>query len=413
MITIKKLHNINDQPLLNIINKFNNVVRYAYNRRIKNNINKASKLEQFVKLNMLNIGLDSSWIKAAVKKATELQKDTKLYFGGKSNFFKRKFNKIKEFSKNLPIEMRGSCSDKGNRKASLIDGKIIFKPFKGLKYEINLKLSKNESRMLNIIEEESKLGKNYFNIEFDKKYVYLSFNEPIMAKHEFKKDIYLGIDLNPNWIAISIMDDGINEIYKELIDLRLLNKCNKNKKEYELSIISKHIINLCKTYKVEYTCLEDLSISSSNKGKGKKYNKLVNNDWNRNYFVNNLIKWLNISNIKYLKVNPFYTSFIGQIKNEKDYDSIAASKEVSFRGYLMNKGFKIYDYINGFLSGLVTTRWKEMLPNINTFKELYEYFKNQKKSRYNYRFLFNDVEKQKWSYFRLNSNKSMVDLIRF
>ena len=71
-------------------------------------------------------------------------------------------------------------------------------------------------------------------------------------------------------------------------------------------------------------------MSSGDKGKGKYYNKLVNNDWNRNYFVNNLKKWLNINSIKFLMVNPFYTSFIGQVKNPGDYDSIAASKEVAY-----------------------------------------------------------------------------------
>ena len=38
--------------------------------------------------------------------------------------------------------------------------------------------------------------------------------------------------------------------------------------------------------------------------------------------------------------------------------------------------------------------------------------KTKKKSKYSYRFLFNDVEKQKWSYFNLKSHKSMIDLIR-
>ena len=398
MITLKKIHNINDSVFLELINKFNNVVRYSYNRRIKDNINKTSLLEQYVKLNMLNIGLDASWIKAAVKKSMELQTNTKLYFGGKGNFFKRKFKKKVEFNKNVPLEMRGSCSDKGNRKAEIINNKLFFKPFKRLKYEIKLDLSKNESRMLSVIEEECKLNKNYFNIELDQKYVYISFNEPVMETHTFKKNRYLGIDLNPNWIALSIMDNGIKEIFKEIIDLRELNKCDKNKKEYELSIISKHIINICKQYKAEYICLEDLNISSNNKGLGKKYNKLANNDWNRNYFVNNLVKWLNINGIKYMKVNPFYTSFIGQIKNEKDYDSIAASKEVSYRGYLMNKGLKIYDYINQFLSNSVTTRWKEMLPNVETYKDLYNHFKNQKKSKNSYRFLFTQSEKDKYSY---------------
>jgi len=414
MVTIKKKHNINDPKFLELLTKFNNVVRYAYNRRVKDGISKLSEMEQHVKLNMMNIEcLDASWIKDAVKKATELNTDKKLYFGGKSNFFKKKFGKKVDFNKNSPMEMRGSSNDKGNRKAKLIDNKFIFKPNKGLEFEIELKLSRNERRMLNIIQEESKLSRNYFNFEINEEYLWISFNEPVMESHTFKKGRYLGIDLNPNWIAISIMDNGITEVYKELIDLTKLNKCSKSKKEYELSILSKHIIKICKGYSVESVCLEELSMSSGDKGKGRSYNKLVNNDWNRNYFVNNLRKWLNINSIKVVMVNPYYTSFIGQVKNPEDYDSIAASKEVAYRGYLMDCRFRVNDYINGFLSGPVTTHWKEMLPDINTFKDMYNYFKSQKKSRNSYRFLFNEAEKLKWSCLRLMSYKSGIDLIRF
>jgi hypothetical protein len=320
MITIKKRHNLEDPVFLEFINKFNNVIRFSYNRRVKDKITKLSDLEKIVKSEMSNIDcLDASWIKCAVKKASELNIDNKLYFGGKKNFFKRKFNKIKEFNKNSPLEMRGSSNDKGNRKAKIIGSKFIFKPSRGIKFDIELKLSKNELKMLNIIEEESKISKNYFNFEINDKYIWISFNEPIMNKHKFKKNRYLGIDLNPNWLAISIMDNGITEIHKELIDLRLLNKQNKNKKQYELSILNKYLVKLCKNYHVEYVCLEELNIRSSNKGLGRSYNKLLNNDWNRNYLVNNLVKWLNISSIKHKMVNPFYTSFMGQIKNMKDY----------------------------------------------------------------------------------------------
>jgi hypothetical protein len=71
----------------------------------------------------------------------------------------------------------------------------------------------------------------------------------------------------------------------------------------------------------------------------------------------------------------------------------------------MNKGFKVSEYVNEFLSSLVTTHWKEMLPEVNTFKEMYNHFKFKKKSKNSYRFLFNDVEKLKWSCFRLMSDE--------
>jgi hypothetical protein len=411
VITIKKKHNITDDRLIDLLIKFNNVVRFSYSRRVKDKILNITELESIVKTKMQNIDcLDASWIKCAVKKSVELQTENKLYFGGKANFFKKKYNKITTLDKNMPMEMRGSSSDKGNRKGKLVNGNLIFKPYKGLEFEIKMNLSKNERNLLSIIEEESKDKKNYFNIKINNEYIWISFNEPSIYSHSFKKDRYLGIDLNPNYLALSIMDKGEKEVYKELIDLKLLNKLNKNKKQYELTQLNKRIIGLCKGYSVEFVCLEDLNIKTSNKGNGKKYNKLVNNDWNRNYFTNNLVKWLTINSIKHLFINPFYSSFIGQIKNEEDYDSIAASKEIALRGFLSKK-ININDYINNFLSSLVTTRWKKMLPNVNTYKDLYDYYK-QKKSKNSYRFLFNDVEKQRWSCLRLWFYKSNIDLIR-
>jgi hypothetical protein len=77
----------------------------------------------------------------------------------------------------------------------------------------------------------------------------------------------------------------------------------------------------------------------------------------------------------------------------------------------MIKGIKVQDYVNNFLNDSVTTHWKEMLPEISTNKELYNHFKDKKKSKNSYRFLFNDVEKQKCSSFRLKSIKSLIDLI--
>lgn len=222
MITIKKKHNINDEYFIKLLNQFNNVIRFSYNRRIKDNITSLSSLESIVKSTMKNIDLlDASWIKCAVKKAFELQTENKLYFGGKSNFFKRKYDKIDSLNKNMPLEMRGSKSDQnGNRKGKLKDGNFILKPSKGIEYNIELKLSNNEKKLLQIIESQSNIHENYFNFEINETYIWISFNEPIIYKHTFKKNRILGIDLNPNWIALSIIDNGSKEIYKELIDLR-------------------------------------------------------------------------------------------------------------------------------------------------------------------------------------------------
>lgn len=107
MITIKRKHNLDNLVFKELIDKYNNVIRYSYNRRLKDGITKLSELEKFVKSNMNNIGcLDASWIKCAVKTSSELNIDNKLYFGGKKNFFKRKFKKIESYNKDFPLGMR-------------------------------------------------------------------------------------------------------------------------------------------------------------------------------------------------------------------------------------------------------------------------------------------------------------------
>ena len=415
MITIKKPHNIYNNSLLNsLINQYSNIVRFSYNRKVKDGIINKNQLEQTVKQQMNNIDLDASWIKAGVKKADEIKVDGKLYFGGKKSFFKRKYHKINSYDKSIPLDIQGETNGrKGNRKANLDieNNQLIFKPFRGEKINIPLKLSKNEKQLLSVIQERCENNEDYFNIKIDSKFVYISFNEPNIYQHNYKKNRFLGIDLNPNYIALSIMDKN-KEVYKEIIDLKTLNKqSTKNKKKYELTQVNKYITNLAKGYNVEYVCLEDINIKSKNNKKGKHFNKLVNNDWDRNYTTNNLCKWLTIYGIKYLMVNPYYTSFIGQMKYESDYDSIAASKEVAYRGYLKVNNYNTYDYIQSFLGQQTTTHWKKML-NVNTYKDVYNYFK-QKKSKNSYRFLFNDVEKERWSCFSLKSQSSMVDLIRF
>lgn len=439
LVTIKKEHNIdfkNDAYLTDMLNKFGNVVRFSYSRIIKDGVEELKDLEKVVKTTMNNIeSLDASWVKCAVKLSTELDTDNKIYFGGKSNFFKRKYKKDfdtegnipeKMVKKLIPMSMRGACGDpNGNRKAKLIDYKtFLFKPKRGVKYEIDLsnQLSKNEKAMLKIISEEANDNKNYFNFRIDEKYLYITFNEPVLideeTKYTAKKNRFLGIDLNPNYIAVAVMD--INEyrvktVTRKLFCLKKLNNAdNKDKKRYELTQVNKKIVDFCKSYHVEYVTLEDITIKSSNKGKGKGYNKLINNTWLRRYLINNLKKTLNINDIKHLEIESYFTSFIGQMKNPDDYDSVAAAKEVAYRGFMKSIGKDTYkdmwSYINDFLDSPLTTRWKNKLAV--TFRDLYDRSK-QKKAKYSYRLFFTDSEKSKWSVLRLKSYKSMIDLLTF
>lgn len=408
MITIKKSINIGDDYLYKMIKQYSSVVRFSYNRIIKDNITSLSELEKIVKSSMNNIDLlDASWIKCAVKESTQIKRDSKIYFGSKRQFFNKKYHRKSIYNKSISLNMRGSKNDRGNRKFKLdINNSLItFKPVKGKSIEIKLNLSKKEFKLLNYIEYLSKNKQGYFNVKLSLDKIWISFNEPTLSTYKPINNRILGLDLNPNYIGISIMDDK-KEVFKKLIDLKSLNKKSTEKVNYELVIISNYIVKLCKHYLVDKVGIEDLTMISQNHRKGKYYNRLVNR-WNRNLLVNNLTKNLNLNGVKYKFVNPFYTSFIGQLKNINDYDPIAASKEVAYRVNIENE----YKYVQDYLDSEVSTQWKEMISDVKSNRDLYTYFKNNPKS--SYRVFFNDNEKSKLKFFRLKSYKSMIDLITF
>jgi hypothetical protein len=130
-----------------------------------------------------------------------------------------------------------------------------------------------------------------------------------------------------------------------------------NKLKFETFEISKSIANLAKYYKCSLVCIENLQF---NQKVDQKYNNVGNrknrNLWKRELFVSNLIKRLNIYNIKVHKVLPAYSSFVGNLQH--DYtDAINASIEIARRGY----EYKILGNKNKFYPNfLVKHQWKEM-----------------------------------------------------
>ena len=92
-------------------------------------------------------------------------------------------------------------------------------------------------------------------------------------------------------------------------------------------------MQLAKHYRANIA-IEKLSIKSKNHNKGKTFNRLVNNCWNRNILINNLKKWSAISGIEIYEIFCAYSSFVGQMFNPEEYDSIAAAIEINRRAQL-------------------------------------------------------------------------------
>lgn len=421
MITIKlKLKSVLPDEFNLFHHKWNSVYRYSFNRFVEGK----SLFDLYPLLNRINHVeiIDESWKRCAAQQANYLfstNKNPHTIFGGKKNFFKRKNHKItkQEFNdlKNIKITMTGSKHDKGNRKFKfdINSSKGSVKLVNKIEFE-TIKPSKNQ---INLLTKALELANNKqlpITYSLDKNYLYVSFEEKDLHLNENYIPITnrcLSLDINPNYIGYSIVNNDNKSIFKEVISLK--NISNKNKKKHELRQISKYIITLAMHYKVEIVGIEKLNISNKNNNKGRRFNKLINNDWCRNLFLNSIRKHCALNNIKIQELIANYSSFIGCINHEKDVDSVAASLELNrrlllFKKIYLDRSQEKTDIICPVWDiNKLSTHWKEMViaNNISGWKELYQLVK---KSKTSYRFLY-DQFKSGRRVLRFKSVASLVD----
>lgn len=434
MITIK-LEYKSDKTFYPLLKEGNKIVRIAYNL-----FKKGYDLKNVEKQILENFSYDSdlldrSMIKwfcqdadAMLKSVNERGQKT-LIFGSKKKW--KEFNKGKitkedwfEIRDRRGLSFLGSKNDySGNRKFQLDieNNKILFKHKRNNHYELELiGVNKRYNDLLKIqmLAEQKQCPVTY---RLDDKYVYISFDEVYLKKeeHSFVKDRMVGLDLNPNFISF-VISDKEELIYKEVIDITELNKTyNKNKKDYEVIHIAKRLSKLCKHYRVEMVGYEDLNMKSKDHGKGRKLNRLNNNSWNRNCFINNFKKRLNILGIKNRPVPAQYSSTIGQINNPNETDSVGAAIEISRRCYYYKKKFldKDKNFIDEevmypqFNYEKIVENWKSKLLDYNTKRKGWVSLHNHLKSKsIQFRLLFKNYDFSSWSSFRNQSRKSRVFL---
>lgn len=431
-IKIKKINGDLEPYLL----EYGKLKRIAFNY-IKNNIDQkqvvfVKEIENYSKL------LDRSFCGWIVQDAIQIYKSAESLnnlspvFGGKKNLEKRRKNQLSKDEwrklRNSYIYCMGSKNDsQGNRKIKINKEEkyIIFSPSRENKIKIELEnISEVQSRILDQIINLADLNLSPITYKITREYLIIQIDELRVSSSKYKPldNRILGLDSNPNFIGISISDFNNgkqHKIFSKVYDLRNLNKINnKNKKKFELCEISKDIIKICEHFRVKIISIEELKIESSDKKKGRAFNRLVNNNWNRILFFNNLEKRCNLSNIRLIKTPPQYSSFIGCIINQNDTDSVAASLELARRAYLYYQTFILktlprntkilYPEFNISL----LDRWKgttETL-SINDWKLAYNWL-NNKKPRLSYRFLYDDYIKcNNLKVFRFSSGKSKIDI---
>ena len=410
-MTTIKLKLENEIDILKEQQTFNNIVRLSFNRYqdgFKEKEIRAYLKDKFPETN--------SWfVQCGIKVGNQLfqkHKDKKIIFGGKFNLkqYLKKIISKEEFKEKrlLPITIQGQQLRKGNRlfNFDFEENKIIFKlsrtNHRTLNYKIPHKKIRNNLTRLQELIDNKQIS---VTVSLTKSDIYFTFDESKILDCNFKdlkKNRVLGIDMNPNYIGMSILefgkDDNFKILNKQVFDLTKLTQTSGKsssdkktkyltiKRHHEIIQIAHDIVKLVDYWKCDKVVIEDLNIKSSDKGHGKYFNRLCNNVWNRNLFVNKLKSLSLLCNFSLVEVNPCYSSFIGNIVfgNENTPDMVAASIEIARRGY---KKFQKSWFYPNIKDERIDEQWKQTLSRFDTWKSA---FQEIKKSKVKYRFLLQD-----------------------
>lgn len=453
MITLKIKYTTSEDSL-NLIKEYrkqySSVLHYAYNRRYEG-VSEKNIEHQISLLN--NIPLIKSYLKrCAVKNATQLIKDgdkKQLIFGGRKNFIDRckgKITKDEFLNKRLSkLFIIGEANQHGNRMVVINDDLLSFTFKPTIKDKIVLSIDGRYKRYKTILnklyhlQQDKQISITY---QLDNEYIYLTYDETLLNQFvDYKpiKNRIFAIDLNPNYVGWSVVywkssskfevvKSGVISI-KDIndIDFNIKGKSSdskeriyiNNKRTFETYEISKLLVNTAIYYRCEVFGLEELNIKNKDTSKGKYFNKLVNNVWNRNKLVNNIKKRCNVYSIRVMLVKPNYSSFIGNFlfRDLKLPDMTLASIEI---------GRRCYEFKTQYIDKTKDKRKNIILPDVNDFndryiksleefnipgeiKDLTKIYYFLKKSKSRYRLSLNELNHLEFS--RCFSNKSKIKKI--
>jgi len=190
------------------------------------------------------------------------------------------------------------------------------------------------------------------------------------VKYKKQHNRYMGIDLNPDRVGVSIYYDG-KVVHSEMFEL---TSKDQNERKNEISHFCDAIYKLMKHYGISHVGMEDLSVKTKDHKKGKRFNGLVNY-WIRTFIQNKIRMICMLSGCIYCNINPAYSSFIGALNYPELGDCCGAASEIARRcAYQKNEFFpRVITKKN------LVHRWKEMAGfEYNSWKGLYEEFKKRR-----------------------------------
>ena len=423
-----KLQISKNPDMLDEIRVFSSMVRIAFNRFQDGYSEK--QITEYLNARFVT----NCWmIRSAIKEAHALfdvQGQRHIVFGGKWN--------LKQYLKGLitkeqfkqkrqrPLCSIGESIYKGNRLFAfdLSNNRVVYKPTRGIRKEIYFRpVKKKLANELATVQELASQKKMPVTVKFTDRHLFLTYDESLIYNEAYKGlkfNRVLGIDMNPNYIGVSVIEfdknDEFRVLHKEVYDLTALTKSSgkasndkkskyyTNKLKHETLAIAHKINRLVDYWKCSKLAIEDLSIKPSDKQKGSAFNRLCNNKWERQLFVNKLKMLSGIHRYELVEVNPAYSSIVGNFAygSPTTPDMVASASEIARRAY---KKFEKGWFYPRFNISHINEQWKQTLCGVKSWKTL---FPKIKEAGLKYRFLLSDYvgnavlsktyNKQKWIY---------------
>jgi len=432
MITTIKVKYTCEDDLMSVIKQYNSVLHVTCNRLLEQSL--STKEITAIQKSMNNVDLIGSHLKNSAiydSKSITNKSNDKLIFGGKNLFLQRCQQKIshEEFVKLRlrPLTSVGEACKGGNRLFKILDNQtILFKLDKNHHFMLNLQsVGKKRSKELNQLIKLQNSNQVSITYKLDLDYIYISFDYNVIKTYNYKvkENRVLAIDMNPNYIGWSVVD-WVNEssyhiVKAGTISIKPLNdyrnsksvssdsdfhKYITNKRNHEIIHIAKDLFNLAKHFHCEIFAIEKLNMKSSDKGIGKRFNKLCNNSWNRNLLTQQLQKLIDASSTTYIEVLPQYSSMIGNLVYRQEHlpDECLSSIEIGRRGinfsnqYIFNRRPKeknvVFPNLDSVKSQLVLSL-EELNIDVPEFIDWKTILYKVKKSKVKYRFSTSDAIK--------------------
>jgi IS605 OrfB family transposase len=342
-------------------------VRFAYKRFLEGKtFNEVRQLAKpvYPQLNTRQVSDAILQAKPLYSGHLENPRKNKLVFGGKSLFNQLKSKILSSLPWRLKrdgqVYSRGDRTKAGNPNLRLEyrDGSLFLRVTLGTRdfeyYHLFIS-SKYMNDLETLLEDQNKV----YNVRLKRKtantyQVAIDYQIHDSPQAFSIQNGVIGVDTNPDRIALAFISrDGNLESTLTIKNSRIFFG-STNKRDYDLSLIVKQIINLALEHK-KGIAFENLKFKKDFENQGRRFNRVKSNfTWKK--FITLLEQACIKYGIPYKKINPAFTSVIGRFKYQKLFKlSIheSAALVVGRRSLGFSESISLYKYPKSLVKSIL------------------------------------------------------------